>query len=149
MSQLKRDYNMRLSQANKFDGLIHLENGKRMFVDDGTIVGGVNVYAQKHKNKAHAHDKHPSQHHAGHKKAHKTHKKHAAHKPHAHKKHDAAHAPEKVQAAPEQQQAPQAPSHFVQKHKSAVKNKHHGHKKHATAHHAHTKVHHKKEEASD
>lgn len=79
MSQLKRDYNMRLSQANKFDGLIHLENGKRMFVDDGTIVGGVNVYAQKHKNKAHAHDKHPSQHHAGHKKAHKTHKKHVAH----------------------------------------------------------------------
>jgi len=94
--QLKRDYNKRLSEANKFDGLIHLPNGKRMFVDDGTIVGGVNVYAQgqKHKSKAQAHAKHPSQHHAGHKKGHKTHKKHAAHKAHAHKKHDASHAQE-------------------------------------------------------
>lgn len=132
-SKLKRDYNMRLAEANKFDGLVHLPNGKRMFVDDGTTVGGVNLSQKKH-------EKHPSQH-KGHKKAHKTHKKHASHKSQGHKKHEASQVHENK---PE----PQATAHFAQEQKGAVKKmgKHHGHKKHATAHHAKT---HKKEEASD
>jgi len=78
-TKLKRDYNMRLAEANKFDGLVHLANGKRMFVDDGTTVGGVNLSQKKH-------EKHPSQH-KGHKKAHKALKKHAVHKTQGHKKH--------------------------------------------------------------
>ena len=51
ITSLKRDYNKRMASANQFDGLIHLPNGKRMFVDDGAIVGGINVYAQQHHKK--------------------------------------------------------------------------------------------------
>ena len=140
ITSLKRDYNKRMASANQFDELIHLPNGKRMFVDDGAIVGGINVYAQQHHKKQHGHLKHPSQHHKGHKKVHKkTHKKHAA-KPHvSHKKHEASHT-----SAPESQPVPlEAPAHLAQHHKGAVKKsaKHHGHKKHhATAKAHHTKM---------
>jgi hypothetical protein len=81
-AKLKKEYAERFSQANEYDGSVH-KAGQRFHVDDGTAVGGVNLYAQNHQ----GHMKHPAQHHHKmHKKTH--HKKHMIHKPHAVHKHE-------------------------------------------------------------
>lgn len=43
-AKLEREYNERLSKANPYDGTVHLGNGKKVFVDTGADVDGVNLF---------------------------------------------------------------------------------------------------------
>ena len=135
------EYQMRLSSANQFDGLVHLPDGQKQFVDDGSIVNGANLYSQqKHHHQA---KHHVGGHHAktaGHAPAHHQHKK--VHATHGHKHH----------AAPVSVSSNHHMVAHAQSHKGAVKH-HGGHKahvhhvaKHAPKAHHEKKMHQKKQE---
>jgi hypothetical protein len=84
-AKLEREYNERLSNANPYDGTVHLGNGQKVFVDSGDLVDGVNVYSQHKQHERHAKASMEKKHKTHHKMAVKEqmgHKKHASHKVH-------------------------------------------------------------------
>jgi len=48
----------KLKKQNKYDGLVHNDDGTRQFVDSGEVVGGVNNYLKTHSKKAKTHKIH-------------------------------------------------------------------------------------------
>lgn len=55
---LQKQYEERKAAANEFDGLVHTAEGKKLFVEDGAVVGGVNLQAQIKGAHGHKHHKH-------------------------------------------------------------------------------------------
>jgi hypothetical protein len=54
----KAAWEAKLKKQNKFDGLVHNDDGTRQFTDSREIVGGVNNYIKKHLSKTKSHKKH-------------------------------------------------------------------------------------------
>jgi len=55
--QLKQEYDDRLAAANQHDGHVHRADGKKVFVDNGAEIGGVNLNAQVKGKHGHKHAK--------------------------------------------------------------------------------------------